>query len=164
MFKLDKIDLPQLGYRGLEADLSEEEQAIQVVAHRFAEEVMRPIGEKLDKMTPEEVIAEGSPLHDYMRQIHESGILDLGALAEMRADVAAGGDIASVIKRHRVFFREEAATAAALRRWTPEALAEAQRQVRRVERALVASGTAGAVLADQAMIRLAERARRLGRG
>ena len=83
MFKLEKIDLPQLGYRGLEADLSEEEQAIQEVAHRFAEEVMRPIGEKLDKMTPEEVIAEGSPLHDYMRQIHESGILDLGALAEM---------------------------------------------------------------------------------
>ena len=81
MFKLDNIDLPQLGYRGLEADLSEEEQAIQEVAHRFAEQVMRPIGERLDRMTPEEVVAEDSPLHDYMRQIHESGILDLSALA-----------------------------------------------------------------------------------
>lgn len=83
MFDLETIDLPILGFRGLEADLTEEEQAIQEVAHRFAEEIMRPIGEKLDKMTPEEVVAEGSPLHDYMRQIHESGILDLGALAEM---------------------------------------------------------------------------------
>ncbi len=83
MFKLDNIDLPQLGYRGLEADLSEEEQAIQEVAHRFAEQVMRPIGERLDRMTPEEVVAEDSPLYDYMRQIHESGILDLSALAEM---------------------------------------------------------------------------------
>jgi len=62
-----------------------------------------------------------------------------------------------------VFFREEAATAAALRRWTPEALVEAQRRVRQVERSLVASGTAGNVLADQAMLGMAERARRLGR-
>jgi acyl-CoA dehydrogenase len=83
MFDLEKIDLPVLGLRGLEADLTEEEQVIQEVAHRFAEEVMRPIGEKLDKMTPEEVVAEGSPLHDYMAQVHASGILDLGALAEM---------------------------------------------------------------------------------
>lgn len=83
MFNLEKLELPKLGYRGLEADLSEEEQAIQDVAHRFAEEVMRPIGEKLDKMTPEEVIADGSPLHDYMAQVAASGILDLGALAEL---------------------------------------------------------------------------------
>jgi hypothetical protein len=40
MFELKKINLPQLGFRGLEADLTEEEQAIQQVAHRFAEEVM----------------------------------------------------------------------------------------------------------------------------
>jgi hypothetical protein len=71
MFNLETIELPILGFRGLEADLTEEEQAIQEVAHRFAEEVMRPIGEKLDKMTPEEVVAEGSPLHDpdYFRGI-----------------------------------------------------------------------------------------------
>ena len=83
MFDLDRIDLPQLGNRGLEADLTEEEQAIQEVAHRFAAEVMRPTGEKLDKMTPEAVVADGSPLHDYMAQVKASGLLDLGALAEM---------------------------------------------------------------------------------
>ena len=83
MFDLESIELPQLGLRGLEAALTEEEKAIQETAHRFAAEVMRPIGEKLDKMTPEEVIAEGSPLHDYMAQVKASGLLDLGALAEM---------------------------------------------------------------------------------
>ncbi len=83
MFTIDKLELPRLGLRGLEAGLSEEEAAIQDATHRFAAEVMRPIGQKLDKMTPEEVIAEGSPLHDYMAQMQGAGILDLGALAEM---------------------------------------------------------------------------------
>jgi len=83
MFVLDKIDLPVLGLRGLESDLSEEERAIQESVHRFAKEVMRPIGKKLDAMTPEEVIADGSPLHDYMAQMQASGILDLGALDGM---------------------------------------------------------------------------------
>lgn len=83
MFDLESIELPQLGLRGLEAALTEEERAIQETAHRFAAEVMRPIGEKLDKMTPEEVVAEGSPLHDYMAQVKASGLLDLAALAEM---------------------------------------------------------------------------------
>ncbi len=83
MFDLDSIELPLLGIRGLEAALTEEEKAIQETAHRFAAEVMRPIGQKLDKMSPEEVVADGSPLHDFMAQVKASGLLDLGALAEM---------------------------------------------------------------------------------
>lgn len=83
MFTFDELELPRLGLRGLEAGMTEEEQAIQDATHRFAEEVMRPIGKKLDGMTPEEVIADGSPLHDYMDQMSQTGILDLGALAEM---------------------------------------------------------------------------------
>lgn len=83
MFTFETLEIPKLGVRGLEADLTEEEQAIQQVAHRFAAEVMRPLGEKLDKMTPEQVVAEGSPLFEYLAKIQESGILDLAALAEM---------------------------------------------------------------------------------
>jgi acyl-CoA dehydrogenase len=83
MFVVEKIDLPKLGVRGLEADLSEEESAIQDSAHRFAEEVMRPIAEKLDKMTPEEVVAEESPIWDYLTQLRESGLLDLEMLSSM---------------------------------------------------------------------------------
>lgn len=46
---------------------------------------MRPIAEKLEKMNPEEeeVAAEGSPLWDYLRQIRESGLLDLEMIAGM---------------------------------------------------------------------------------
>ena len=62
MFAFEKVELPVLGLRGLEADLSEEEKAIQENVHRFARDVMRPIGKKLDGMSPEEVIAEGSPI------------------------------------------------------------------------------------------------------
>ena len=83
MFTYDKINVPKLGLGGLEGTLTEEELAIQDTLHRFARDVMRPIGTKLDQMTPEEVIAEGSPLFDYMVQIQELGILDLGAMAEM---------------------------------------------------------------------------------
>ena len=83
MFDLESLELPKLGLRGLEAGLSEEELAIQNGTHRFAAEVMRPIGAKLDKMTPEEVIADGSPFFDYMQQMKDSGILDLSALADL---------------------------------------------------------------------------------
>ena len=83
MFHFDKLATPTLGLSGLEANLSEEERAIQDSAHRFAEEVMRPIAEKVDKLTPEEAIAEDSPLWTYLDKINESGILDLEAVAEM---------------------------------------------------------------------------------
>lgn len=85
MFTFEKLEIPRLGLRGLEEGLSEEEKAIQENVHKFAKEVMRPIGEKLDKLPPEEVVAEGSPLHDYMQQIHASGLLDLSALNELSA-------------------------------------------------------------------------------
>lgn len=142
--QLDDEALDAVGADLAETEMSEIVEA--VVAGRSAElgAALRRLGE-----------AGGSPI-PWLRQLARR----LGALAEMRADVAAGGDIGAVIKRHRVFFREEAATAAALRRWTPEALAEAQRRVRRVERSIMASGTAGEVLADQAMLGMAERARR----
>lgn len=83
MFDLPSVELPRLGYRGLEGNLSEEERGVQESAHRFAAEVMRPIGQKLDRMTPEEVIADDSPLQDYLSQMAASGLLDLGALSEL---------------------------------------------------------------------------------
>ncbi|WP_044872744.1 acyl-CoA dehydrogenase family protein [Pseudomonas sp. LFM046] len=83
MFDLNKIVEPVLGLQGLEADLTEEERAIQEAAHGFARDVMRPLGATLDKMTAEEVVAPGSPLFEYLRQVHESGLLDLAAIAGM---------------------------------------------------------------------------------
>jgi DNA polymerase-3 subunit delta len=62
------------------------------------------------------------------------------------------------MKRHRIFFREEAATLAALRRWSPAMLAEALNRVRRAERAVMSPGNAGTVLADAAAVELARAA------
>lgn len=89
MFVVDKVLPPNLGISGLEGTMTEEEKLIQQMAHRFAEEVMRPIGEQLDKMTPEEVIAEGSPLYSYLQQVVDSGLLDLGAIAVMTSEQKA---------------------------------------------------------------------------
>ena len=86
----------------------------------------------------------------------------LMALAEMRADIEAGASVDAVIERHRVFFREKAATARALRRWNATALDNAIDRARRAERGLMASDSAGPVLADDAFVtiaRIAARAR-----
>src|SRR3974377_2414650 len=89
MFAFDKIPTPKLGMGGLEAGLSEEERAVQDAAHRFAEQVMRPIGTKLDKMTPDEGVAAGSPLWDYLKHMTEAGRLDLKAVGAMSSEQKA---------------------------------------------------------------------------
>ena len=100
----------------------------------------------------------GPALGDALRRASEAGVSPipwlrqlarrLASLAEMRAEVDSGVDVGAVMKRHRVFFKEEATTGAALRRWTPLMLVAAQARVRRVERAVVASGSVGPLLAD----------------
>ncbi|WP_175758356.1 acyl-CoA dehydrogenase family protein [Burkholderia ambifaria] len=75
MIRLNKsAALPLVGLTGFETPLSEEEGAIQHTVHRFARAVLRPIGRELDRMTPEEVIAPGSP---YWAAIVESAKLGL---------------------------------------------------------------------------------------
>ena len=72
----------QLGITGLETGLSEEELAVQETVHRFAEEVMRPIGAELDRMDPEAVIAENSPLWGFYSKFQELGI-GVSSLADL---------------------------------------------------------------------------------
>lgn len=84
----------------------------------------------------------------------------LATLAEMRADLDGGGDIAGVMKRHRVFWKEEKAMAQALRSWSPAMIATALDRARAAERAVMAPGNAGDVLAEQAVLGLARRGRR----
>lgn len=76
-------------------------------------------------------------------------------LSEMRAAVDGGEGVDQVMKRHRVFWREEAATAAALRRWSMPALVAAQAAARRTERDVIAAGPAGRTVADMFLLRLA---------
>lgn len=86
----------------------------------------------------------------------------LMSLAEMRAEIDAGAGAMTVIERHRVFFKDKAMTQRALRRWPSARLAEAVARTRAGERAVMAPGNAGAVLANQAMIGVARLAARLG--
>ncbi len=65
------IDLP---LTGLEEPLSETEQYVQQTAHRFAEEVLRPTGVLLDKMSAEAAIAEDSPLWGALAKAAELGL------------------------------------------------------------------------------------------
>lgn len=86
----------------------------------------------------------------------------LMTLAEMKADIDAGATQDIVFKRHRIFFREEQPTAQALRRWNAAMLAAALQRVRQAERAVMASGNAGGVLAEHALTELTRGVERRG--
>ena len=83
MFNYEEMPIPTLGLSGLEDDMSEEERAIQQAAHKFAEDVMRPIADKVDKMTADEAIADGSPLYDYYQKMQEVGLMDIDGMAAL---------------------------------------------------------------------------------
>jgi len=80
------------------------------------------------------------------------------SLSEMQSDVAGGMPAAEVM--NRVFFRERASISRALRHWRPVALAQAIDRARAAERAVMASGTAGGVLAESAILAVARMAAR----
>src|SRR5437899_12938917 len=67
---------PQGGLQltGAEPPLTQEEQDVQERVHRFAAQVMRPIGQQLDRMTPEEVIAQSSPLWSVFKAFGQLGL------------------------------------------------------------------------------------------
>ena len=69
----DKSPNANLGMLGAEPPMSEEESAIVDVLHKFAEQEMRPVGQILDRMTPEEMIAADSPLWLFYQKFSELG-------------------------------------------------------------------------------------------
>ncbi len=73
------IDLP---LSGLEEPLSEMEQFVQDTAHRFAAEVLRPIGTQVDAMSAEDAIAADSPMWSALEQAAGLG-LSVKALLEL---------------------------------------------------------------------------------
>jgi acyl-CoA dehydrogenase len=82
MLKLKtELTLPAVSVTGFETPLSEEEAAIQGVVHQFAKNVLRPIGEELDRMSAEQVCAPDSPLWTVYQEVAGLG-LDSSMLAE----------------------------------------------------------------------------------
>jgi alkylation response protein AidB-like acyl-CoA dehydrogenase len=58
-------------YFDMNLDLTKEDIAIRRAARDFAQKVMRPISRELDEMSAEEVVADGSPLYDFMKKAYE---------------------------------------------------------------------------------------------
>jgi alkylation response protein AidB-like acyl-CoA dehydrogenase len=88
MMKLkNELTLPAAGLSGFETPLSEEETAVQAGLHRFAREVMRPLGAELDRMTAEAVIAPGSPYYSVFTEYAKLG-LDPAMLMELPPEIA----------------------------------------------------------------------------
>lgn len=73
------INLP---LSGLEEPLSEMEQFVQDTAHRFAEDVLRPVGTQLDEMSAEDGVAPDSPLWGALEQAAGLG-LSVKAMLEL---------------------------------------------------------------------------------
>ena len=74
----------KLGPLGAEPELPQMAQMFQDSLHKFATDCLRPIGQKLDRMTPEEVIAPGSPYWEARAKYLQLGV-DLNALAQLPA-------------------------------------------------------------------------------
>ncbi len=60
-------------YQDLCLDLTDEHRELKQAVHKFSTEVLRPASLKLDRMTPEQVIAPGSPYWDAMKQMFHLG-------------------------------------------------------------------------------------------
>ena len=48
MTSMPQVPLPTFGLLGFDASLDEEEKGIQSVLHRFAKDVMRPLGQEIE--------------------------------------------------------------------------------------------------------------------
>lgn len=81
-----RVPFPSVGLTGFECGLTDDHRAVQELVHRFAVDVMRPLGRQLDKMTPEAVVAPGSPLYEMVGQAHA---LNLFEIPEMESPAEA---------------------------------------------------------------------------
>ena len=88
MIRLSKtLGLPHVGMTGFETPLTEEEAGVQQVVHRFARDVLRPLGEELDRMSAEAVVAPGSPYYSVFAEYAKLG-LDPTMMEELPPEIA----------------------------------------------------------------------------
>ncbi len=84
-------------YVDYDLSVTKEQDEMREAAHRFAAEVLRPAGIELDRMRPEDVVAEGSPLFDVVRQAASLGY------TRLRGPAALGGLEADPLTSHLVY-------------------------------------------------------------
>jgi acyl-CoA dehydrogenase len=83
----DTLKLPDVGLTGFETPLNEVERAVQHSVHQFAKNVLRPIGQELDKMSADDVCAPGSPFWTVYQEAAKLG-LDPDFFSQFEPDVA----------------------------------------------------------------------------
>jgi len=82
-----ELSLPAAGLTGFEPPLTELEVSVQETVHRFARDVLRPIGRELDRMSPEDAIAPDSPYYTVLAKAAELG-MDPSFFEELEPEVA----------------------------------------------------------------------------
>jgi alkylation response protein AidB-like acyl-CoA dehydrogenase len=92
-----KFPLPDLNLLGFESAFNEQESAVQASTHRFAKEVMRPIGQTLDRMSADQAYLPGSPFWDFYKELAA-----LGAGSEL----FEGLDIRDASRMESIFLTE----------------------------------------------------------
>jgi DNA polymerase III subunit delta len=136
-------------YTAIGADLGEPElfHAIEAVLDGRVGE----IGDELARLH-----AGGGSAIPLLRQL----VRRLMTLAELRMDLDRGGTVDEVLEKHRVFFKEKAATGRALKRWSAPQIARAIERVRGAERAMMHGASAGEVLAEAECVAITRQAAR----
>jgi len=82
-----ELVLPAVGLTGFEPPLTELEVSVQETVHRFARDVLRPVGRELDRMSPEDAIAPDSPYYTVLAKAAELG-MDPSFFEELEPEVA----------------------------------------------------------------------------
>ena len=83
------VHAPNLGPTGLDAELPTEVADVQREARRFAENVMRPLAAELDTMSAADVVAPGSPIHQFFDEVQRAGLADMSTLGTLEPSLQA---------------------------------------------------------------------------
>lgn len=78
-----EVALPTVGLAGFDAGWSEEELGIQAGVHRFAKDVMRPLGREIDKMPADQAYLPGSPFWQVLAEAKKAGLDDTSGMEDL---------------------------------------------------------------------------------
>lgn len=74
MSKHHAVPMPVVGLSGFEMSLNEEELGAQASIHRFAKDVMRPLGQAIDTLSADEAYLPGSPFWTFHEEMQKLGM------------------------------------------------------------------------------------------